>query len=137
MMKSPIRDSKLKSPDQNANKNLEKLIRFQKSKPVQQELKIAVIDSVTSPKNDLKNLKSPKSIDIKQKKNENFVKQSSKKPKPSDKFKVCSSDPFNLGKKNKSNFGYVYSAGGIPCRILHGNVKLKLKWDIEPSSIYR
>jgi len=40
-----------------------------------------------------------------------------------------------MGKKHKTNFGYVYSAGGIPCRLLHGNVKLKLKWDIEPSKL--
>jgi hypothetical protein len=59
----------------------------------------------------------------------------SNKPKPSDKNKVISSDPFAGGKKHKTNFGYVYSAGGIPCRILHGSVKMKLKWDLEIESI--
>lgn len=55
--------------------------------------------------------------------------------KPSDKYtKIKSSDPFAGGQKHKTNFGYVYSAGGIPCRIQHGSVKLKLKWDIEPES---
>lgn len=55
--------------------------------------------------------------------------------KPSDKIsKIKTSDPFAGTKKHKTNFGYVYSAGGIPCRILHGSVKLKLKWDIEPES---
>lgn len=49
--------------------------------------------------------------------------------------KVKSTDPFALGTKHKTNFGYVYSAGGVPCRIMHGSVKLKLKWDIEPDSI--
>ncbi len=71
--------------------------------------------------------------------NKNMINQNKSildsKKKPSHKFKVLYSDPFNSDKKNKSNFGYVYSAGGIPCRILHGSVKLKLKWDIEPSSI--
>jgi hypothetical protein len=59
-----------------------------------------------------------------------------KKPfKPSDKYtKIVSADPFATGKKHKTNFGYVYSAGGIPCRIEHGSVYLRLKWDIEPES---
>lgn len=33
------------------------------------------------------------------------------------------------------NFSYVYSSGGVPCRITHGNVKLSLKWDREPKFI--
>jgi hypothetical protein len=57
--------------------------------------------------------------------------------KPSLKYShIKSSDPFAVGKKHKTNFGYVYSAGGIPCRIEHGSVRLKLKWDIEPDSKY-
>jgi hypothetical protein len=56
--------------------------------------------------------------------------------KPSEKYsKIKSSDPFAVGKKHKTNFGYVYSAGGIPCRIQHGSVRMRLKWDIEPESI--
>ncbi|MFM7858811.1 MAG: hypothetical protein ACKO96_44530, partial [Flammeovirgaceae bacterium] len=105
----------------------------------EQELRISIIDSVSSPKNLMKIgfNSSPKMQDIK---NKNKILQINdkldSKPKLSDKFKVCHSDPFNATKKNKANFGYVYSAGGIPCRILHGGVKLKLKWDIEPSSIF-
>jgi len=57
--------------------------------------------------------------------------------KPSNKYtKIKSSDPFVLDKKNTTNFSYVYSAGGIPCRIQHGAIKLKLKWDIEIESNY-
>ena len=53
-----------------------------------------------------------------------------KKNKPSDKItKMKFSDPFSFGSKHQTNFGYVYSAGGIPCRIEHGNVKMKLKWE--------
>jgi len=55
--------------------------------------------------------------------------------KPSERFqRVKYSDPFATTKKHKTNFGYVYSAGGIPCRIQHGSVKMNLKWDIEPGS---
>ena len=55
---------------------------------------------------------------------------------PSTKYtKIKSSDPFALGKKHKTNFGYVYSVAGIPCRIEHGAIKLKLKWDVDISSI--
>ena len=126
--------------NQSKNKrNLDKLIQFNYSKPLEQELKISVINSVSSPKI-FRNIglnSSPKMQDFK---NKNKISQNKdnleSKTKPSDKFKVFYSDPFNSDKKNKSNFGYVYSAGGIPCRILHGGVKLKLKWDIEPSSIF-
>ena len=56
--------------------------------------------------------------------------------KPSQKFsKIKSSDPFTFGNKHQTNFGYVYSAGGIPVRIEHGNVKLKLKWTIPPENL--
>jgi hypothetical protein len=55
--------------------------------------------------------------------------------KPKIMSKIKSSDPFAVGKKHKTNFGYVYSAGGIPCRIQHGSVRMRLKWDIEPESI--
>jgi len=67
--------------------------------------------------------------------NSNIVKNNTKQSKPSDKYtKIKSSDPFAAGKKHKTNFGYVYSAGGIPCRIQHGSIKMKLKWDVEPES---
>jgi len=48
-------------------------------------------------------------------------------------IKTC--DPFKMGNKHHTNFGYVYSAGGIPCRIEHGNVNMKLKWEIEPENL--
>ena len=120
------------------NQNLDKLIQFNNSKPLEQELKISVINSIISPKN-LKSKGINSSPKMNNLTNKNTIKQNKvildPTKKPSDKFKVFYSDPFNSDKKNKSNFGYVYSAGGIPCRILHGSVKLKLKWDIEPSSI--
>ena len=54
---------------------------------------------------------------------------------PSKKYtQIKSADPFALGKKHKTNFGYVYSVAGIPCRIEHGAIKLKLKWDVDISS---
>jgi len=61
--------------------------------------------------------------------NSNFIN------KPSDKFIKKSSDPFESGNKKRSNFVYVYQAGGIPCRIIHGSVRLKLNWEIPPESI--
>lgn len=33
------------------------------------------------------------------------------------------------------NFAQIYSSGGIPCRIIHGNVKLSLKWDKDPKTL--
>ena len=39
-------------------------------------------------------------------------------------------NPFIPSNKHKTNFGFVYSAGGIPCRIEHGAVNLKLVWSI-------
>lgn len=138
MMRSLSKDKKikitLKSTLTTKKHNLEKLLKYQKSMPVEQELKISIIDPLLSPNlinstpNSIKNVKSRENDMIAQ--GIRSVKQ-----KPSEKFKVCLSDPFNTEKKNKTNFGYIYSAGGIPCRILHGNSKLKLKWDIEPSSI--
>ena len=44
-------------------------------------------------------------------------------------------NPFAVGNKHKTNFGHVYSAGGIPCRIEHGNVNMKLVWSIPPESL--
>ena len=51
---------------------------------------------------------------------------------PSTKYtKIKSADPFAIGKKHKTNFGYVYSVAGIHCRIEHGAINLKLKWDVD------
>jgi hypothetical protein len=48
---------------------------------------------------------------------------------------IKTEDPFAVGNKHKTNFGYVYSAGGIPCRIEHGNVNMKLNWSILPENL--
>ena len=49
--------------------------------------------------------------------------------------KIKLGNPFAVGNKHKTNFGHVYSAGGIPCRIEHGNVNMKLVWSIPPASL--
>jgi hypothetical protein len=55
----------------------------------------------------------------------------SKKNKPTEKLRsVKLGNPFIPSNKHKTNFGFVYSAGGIPCRIEHGGVNLKLNWSI-------
>ena len=55
----------------------------------------------------------------------------SKKNKPTEKLRsVKLANPFIPSNKHKTNFGFVYSAGGIPCRIEHGGVNLKLNWSI-------
>ena len=55
----------------------------------------------------------------------------SKKNKPTAKLRsIKLGNPFATADKHKTNFGYVYSAGGIPCRIQHGNVSMKLVWSI-------
>jgi hypothetical protein len=55
--------------------------------------------------------------------------------KPSDKLNRITADPFRPKKKSKTNFGYVYSAGGIPCRIFHQSVNMQLQWDVNPSAL--
>jgi hypothetical protein len=60
----------------------------------------------------------------------------SKKNKPTEKLRsVKLGNPFIPSNKHKTNFGHVYSAGGIPCRIEHGNVNMKLVWSIPPESL--
>jgi len=55
----------------------------------------------------------------------------SKKNKPTAKLRsIKLGNPFSLANKHKTSFGYIYSAGGIPCRIEHGAVSMKLVWDI-------
>ena len=55
----------------------------------------------------------------------------SKKNKPTAKLRsIKLGNPFSLANKHKTSFGYIYSAGGIPCRIDHGAVSMKLVWDI-------
>jgi Parkin co-regulated protein len=54
--------------------------------------------------------------------------------KPSDRFmKIKTADPFSGGKKHKTNFGYVYSSGGVPCHINHSSVNHKITWDKHPT----
>ena len=56
--------------------------------------------------------------------------------KPSDKLtKVKTADPFKSAKKHKTNFGYVYTSGGIPCRINHGCNTNKISWDTAPQDL--
>ena len=38
-------------------------------------------------------------------------------------------EPFSVSSKHKTNFGYVYSAGGIPCR-LDFQSRMKIRWEI-------
>ena len=60
----------------------------------------------------------------------------SKRNKPTAKLRsVKYGNPFATADKHKTNFGYVYSAGGIPCRIDHGSVSMKLVWDIPVESL--
>jgi hypothetical protein len=43
---------------------------------------------------------------------------------------IKTADPFSTKATFKINsFAYVYNAGGIPCRIDHGSITNKLKWD--------
>lgn len=48
-------------------------------------------------------------------------------------MKIKTADPFSSTKKHKTNFGFVYSSGGIPCRINHGTVNHKIQWDRPPT----
>ena len=51
--------------------------------------------------------------------------------KPSAKYtSIKTADPFaTTAKKHKTIFGYVYTSGGVPCRIQHGGVNNHLVWD--------
>jgi hypothetical protein len=54
--------------------------------------------------------------------------------KPSAKLtNIKTADPFASKNKHKTNFGYVYASGGIPCRIDHGCNNNRLRWDTPPS----
>eukprot|EP00742_Colponemidia_sp_Colp-10_P007075 GILJ01007595.1.p1 GENE.GILJ01007595.1~~GILJ01007595.1.p1 ORF type:complete len:291 (-),score=37.82 GILJ01007595.1:324-1166(-) len=56
--------------------------------------------------------------------------------KPSARFDPHkAADPFSSKAKHKTNFGYIYSKGGIPCRINHGSVVNRLQWDRNPTEI--
>ena len=53
---------------------------------------------------------------------------------PRNNSKHYQKEPFAVASKHKTNFGYVYSAGGIPCRVDFGT-KMKLKWTIPLSEL--
>jgi len=55
--------------------------------------------------------------------------------KPSERLNIKTADPFKPKNKAKTNLGYVYNAGGIPCRINHGSVNNRLQWDTPPSEL--
>jgi Parkin co-regulated protein len=57
--------------------------------------------------------------------------------RPSDKLtQIKTANPFASNKsKQKTNFGYAYTAGSIPCRINHGCNFNKLQWDTSPELI--
>jgi len=52
--------------------------------------------------------------------------------KPSDRLtKIKTANPFgSSNRKHKTNFGYAYGQGSVPCRINHGCALNFLKWDI-------
>ena len=52
--------------------------------------------------------------------------------KPSDRLtKIKTANPFGAStRKHKTNFGYAYGQGTVPCRIEHGCNANKLRWDI-------
>lgn len=54
---------------------------------------------------------------------------------PNIRNKKFQSDPFSAASKHKTNFGYVYSAGGIPCRLNFNGSKMKLQWNIPPTEL--
>ena len=66
------------------------------------------------------------------KKQNTFDNYESFKRKPSERLKRKLSNPFSSEneKKYKTNFGKIYSLGGIPCHLQHGSSKLYLQWDI-------
>ncbi|NXX15041.1 PACRL protein, partial [Podargus strigoides] len=57
------------------------------------------------------------------------------KPKPSDKLNPKTIDPFGAHSRSPSAFAAVYAKGGIPCRLVHGSVKHRLKWECLPETV--
>mmetsp|Transcript_4636 Transcript_4636/g.5237 ORF Transcript_4636/g.5237 Transcript_4636/m.5237 type:complete len:224 (-) Transcript_4636:1422-2093(-) len=56
--------------------------------------------------------------------------------KPSTKYtSIKTASPFATKKTHKTNFGYVYSAGGVPARVNHGSVVNRIQWTQPPSSL--
>ena len=50
-------------------------------------------------------------------------------------MRAKTADPFSSKKKHKTNFGYVYASGGVPCRINHGSVRNTIQWDTNPEDL--
>ena len=46
-----------------------------------------------------------------------------------------SSDPFARAGKQKTSFAVCYNSGGIPCRLDHGAVQCRLRWDRAPAEL--
>ena len=59
--------------------------------------------------------------------------------KPSAKLtSIKTADPFaTSSKKHKTAFGYVYTSGGVPCKINHGSISNHLDWDKPPVGIHK
>uniref|UniRef100_A0A8C3BRJ8 Parkin coregulated like n=1 Tax=Cairina moschata TaxID=8855 RepID=A0A8C3BRJ8_CAIMO len=56
-------------------------------------------------------------------------------PKPSDKLNPKTIDPFGTPSRTPSAFAAIYAKGGIPCRLVHGSVKHRLKWECLPETV--
>ncbi|XP_064007424.1 PACRG-like protein [Pogoniulus pusillus] len=56
-------------------------------------------------------------------------------PKPSDKLNPKTIDPFGAYSHRSSAFAAIYAKGGIPCRLVHGSVKHKLRWECPPETV--
>ncbi|NXO01070.1 PACRL protein, partial [Rhinopomastus cyanomelas] len=57
------------------------------------------------------------------------------RPRPSDKLNPKTIDPFATNSRPPSAFAAVYAKGGIPCRLVHGTVKHRLRWERLPETI--
>ncbi|NXF85250.1 PACRL protein, partial [Eubucco bourcierii] len=56
-------------------------------------------------------------------------------PKPGDKLNPKTIDPFATCSQRSSAFAAMYAKGGIPCRLVHGSVKHKLRWECPPETV--
>jgi len=119
-----LNDMFVGNTNKNNNSPNKNLLGIEKNSSIAYKPRIMNTNNFNSNNNYTENKNSHTKLSV----NSNF------KIKPSDKFSKKSSDPFANGDKKKSNFVYVYQAGGIPCKIVHGSVRLKLHWDIPPDS---
>ncbi|XP_066136761.1 PACRG-like protein isoform X2 [Saccopteryx bilineata] len=56
-------------------------------------------------------------------------------PRPSDKLNPKTINPFGEQSRAPSAFAAVYSKGGIPCRLDHGSVRHRLRWECAPGKL--